>query len=146
MANRLYVGNLPYSSTDESLKEAFLPHGEVVSASVVMDRGTGRSRGFGFVEMASSEAASKATEAMNGFLLDGRPLTVNEARERAGGNGGNGGPRRSFGGGGFGGGGSGDRGGFGGGNDGGGRRDHRDRGDRGDRGGGGRGGGGRGDW
>ena len=139
MANRLYVGNLPYSSTDDSLREAFLPHGEVVSASVVMDRESGRSRGFGFVEMASSEAATRATEAMNGFLLDGRPLTVNEARERANG-GGNGGPRRSFGGGGGGGGfgnGGGGGGGFGGGDD------RGERGGRRDRGGGG---GGRGDW
>lgn len=115
MANRLYVGNLPYSVTDESLREAFSPHGEVVSASVVMDRATGRSRGFGFVEMSTSEAAEKATQAMNGALLDGRPLTVNEARERAPRAGG--GPRGGFGGdrGGFGG----DRGGFRGGNGGG---------------------------
>src|SRR5688500_13955637 len=61
VGNRLYVGNLPYSSTDESLREAFSPHGEVTSASVVLDRVTGRSRGFGFVEMATSEAAEKAT-------------------------------------------------------------------------------------
>lgn len=133
VANRLYVGNLPYSVTDESLREAFSPHGEVVSASVVMDRATGRSRGFGFVEMATSEAAEKATQAMNGALLDGRPLTVNEARERAPRAGG--GPRGGFGGdrGGFGG----DRGGFRGGNGGG---------YGGDRGGGGYGGGDRGGW
>ena len=154
VGNRLYVGNLPYSSTDESLREAFAPHGEVVSSSVVMDRATGRSRGFGFVEMATPEAAQKATEAMNGFMLDGRPLTVNEARERAAGGGGGGGGRRFGGGGGFGGdggdrggfgGGGGDRGGFGGGGGdrGGGGGRGRDRGDRGDRGGGG-GGGGRG--
>ncbi len=105
MANRLYVGNLPYSTTDDSLREAFSAHGEVVSSSVVLDRATGRSRGFGFIEMATPEQAQKATEAMNGFMLDGRPLTVNEARERA-----PGGPRRGgFGGGG--GGGFGDRGG-----------------------------------
>ncbi len=159
MGNRLYVGNLPYSTTDDSLREAFAAHGEVVSASVVIDRETGRSRGFGFVEMATAEAAQAATNALNGQLLDGRPLTVNEARERAGGGGGGG---RRFGGGGGGGwgGGGGGGGGFGGhdrsgavngggdrggggygygdrGGRGGGRRD-RDRGER-DGGGGGRG-------
>jgi RNA recognition motif-containing protein len=157
VGNRLYVGNLPYSTTDDSLREAFAAHGEVVSASVVIDRETGRSRGFGFVEMATAEAAQAATNALNGQLLDGRPLTVNEARERAGGGGG-----RRFGGGGGGGwgGGGGGGGGFGGhdrsgavngggdrggggygygdrGGRGGGRRD-RDRGER-DGGGGGRG-------
>ncbi len=131
MANRLYVGNLPYSSTDQSLRELFLPHGEVVSASVVVDRGTGRSRGFGFVEMASAAAAAKATEAMNGFLLDGRPLTVNEAQQRTAG-GSRGGPRRTFDGAGtFGAGAAGGRG-FNGDTGGGGKR--------------GRNGGGRGDW
>ena len=166
MGNRLYVGNLPYSVTDDSLRSAFAPHGDVVAASVVMDRATGRSRGFGFVEMATSEAAEKATQAMNGALLAGRPLTVNEARERAPrGAGGPGGPRGGFGGdrGGFRGG---DRGGFGGdrgggfgdrgGNAGGwggeagaargsDRRRDRDRSDREDGGRGGRGGG-RGNW
>lgn len=97
MANRLYVGNLPYNLSEEQLKAAFAPHGDVVMASVVMDRATGRSRGFGFVEMATPDAAAKATQAMNGALLEGRPLTVNEARERAprgpGGPGGPGGPR-----------------------------------------------------
>ena len=83
MGNRLYVGNLPYTITDDQLKEAFAPHGEVTSASVVMDRATGRSRGFGFVEMSTAEQATKATEQMNGALFEGRPLTVNEARERA---------------------------------------------------------------
>jgi RNA recognition motif-containing protein len=166
VANRLYVGNLPYSVTDESLREAFAPHGEVVSASVVMDRATGRSRGFGFVEMSTSEQAEKATQAMNGALLEGRPLTVNEARERAprtgGPRGGFGGDRGGYGGdrggfrsdrgppGGGGGGGWGDRGGDRGGWDGGGgrgsdRRRERDRSDRED--GGGRGGrGGRDRW
>ena len=154
MGNRLYVGNLPYNLSEEQLRAAFAPHGDVVSASVVMDRATGRSRGFGFVEMATADAAAKATQAMNGALLEGRPLTVNEARERAprgpggprsfdrGDRGGYGGDRGGFGGdrgGGFGG----DRGGdFGG--DRGRRRDRdrdRDRSDRDDRGGGGRGGG-----
>lgn len=156
MGNRLYVGNLPYSSTDDSLREAFAAWGEVTSASVVIDRDTGRSRGFGFVEMATAEAAQAATQGLNGTLLDGRPLTINEARERAGGGGGGGGGRRFGGGGGFGGGGfdrgnahdrsgaaggGGDRSGAGygygdrGGRGGGGRRDRGD-------GGGGRGGGG----
>ncbi len=157
MGNRLYVGNLPFSTTDASLKDAFAAHGEVLSASVVIDRDTGRSRGFGFVEMATAEAAQAATNALNGSLLDGRPLTVNEARERgggAGGGGGGGGGRRFGGGGGgyaggYGGhdrsgavGGGGDRsgGGYGYGDRGGrgGRRD-RDRGDRDGGGGGGRG-------
>ena len=135
VANRLYVGNIPYNLSEEQLRAAFAPHGDVVSASVVMDRATGRSRGFGFVEMATPDAAAKATQAMNGALLEGRPLTVNDARERAPrGPGGprsfdRGGDRGGFGGdrgGGFGGdrgpprGGDGDRGGFRGG-DGGGR-------------------------
>ena len=102
MGNRLYVGNLPYSATDDSLREAFAAHGEVVSASVVIDRETGRSRGFGFVEMSTAEAAQAATTALHGALLDGRPLTVNEARDRGPGGGGGG---RRFGGGGGGGGG-----------------------------------------
>lgn len=152
MANRLYVGNLPYNLSEEQLRAAFAPHGDVVSASVVMDRATGRSRGFGFVEMATADAAAKATQAMNGALLEGRPLTVNEARERA--PRGPGGPRsfdRGDRGGGFGGdrggGFGGDRGGGFGGDAGGerGRRRDRDRDrsdrDRDDRGGGGRGGG-----
>ena len=108
MGNRLYIGNLPYNLSEEQLRAAFAPHGDVVTASVVMDRATGRSRGFGFVEMATAEAAAKATQAMNGALLEGRPLTVNEARERAPrGAGGPGGPRSFDRGGG-------DRGGFGG--------------------------------
>ena len=93
MANRLYVGNLSYQMTEVHLREAFAPHGQVTSASVVMDRETGKSRGFGFVEMATPEQALKATEAMNGALLEGRPLTVNEARERAPRPGGPGSPR-----------------------------------------------------
>ena len=165
MANRLYVGNLPYSTGDEQLREAFSAHGEVVSASVVMDRATSRSRGFGFVEMATAEQAEKATQAMNGAMLDGRAITVNEARERAPrprgsfGGGGGGGFGGGFGGdrgggfggdrgGGFGGGDrgggfGGDRGGGGGGGFGGDRGGRRER-DRSDRGGGGGGGGGRG--
>jgi RNA recognition motif-containing protein len=152
VGNRLYVGNLPFSTTDESLREAFAPHGEVTSASVVIDRETGRSRGFGFVEMSTSESAQSATQALNGTMMDGRPLTVNEARERAsgGGGGGGGGGGRRFGGGGggggggYGGGGYGDRGGGGGfgerGGGGGGRGGRRDRDGGGEGGGGGRGG------
>src|SRR5687768_15884107 len=111
MGNRLYVGNLSYHTTDERLRETFGQFGEVTSAELVLDRMTGQSRGFGFVEMASAADAGRAVEAMNGADLDGRPLVVNEARERSGGGGGGGGGGRSFGGGGGGGG----RGGFGGG-------------------------------
>ena len=146
---RIYVGNLPYSTTDEELAEMFAQFGEIQSASVVMDRETGRSRGFGFVEM-EEEDGRKAIENLHGTPMNGRPLTVNEARPRAnaggGGGGGFGGGRggRGFGGGGGGGGGrggygGGDRGGYGGG-------DRGDRGDRGGRDGGERRGGGRGGW
>ena len=97
MGARLYVGNLSYSTTDESLRAAFSAHGEVVSANVMVDRETGRSRGFGFVELSSDTEARAAIEAMNGSMLDGRALTVNEARERTprggGGGGGGGGGR-----------------------------------------------------
>jgi len=95
MGARLYVGNLSYSTTDDSLREAFSAHGEVVSASVMVDRETGRSRGFGFVELSSDAEARTAIDAMNGSMLDGRALTVNEARERTqrGGGGGGGGGR-----------------------------------------------------
>ncbi|QQG42443.1 MAG: RNA-binding protein [Candidatus Giovannonibacteria bacterium] len=80
MAKKLYVGSLSYNTTDESMKQAFEQAGSVTSASVVMDRMTGRSRGFGFVEMASDEEAEKAIEMWNGKELDGRRVTVNEAR------------------------------------------------------------------
>jgi cold-inducible RNA-binding protein len=84
---KIFVGNLSYRVTDEELEAAFAPYGEVVSAQVVMDRETGRSRGFGFVEMASDSEADAAIRAMNGKDLGGRPLTVNEARPKtAGGN------------------------------------------------------------
>lgn len=83
MSNRLYVGNLSYSTTDDVLRAAFEQYGEVVNATVVLDRMTGRSRGFGFVEMANDSEATQATEAMNGAMLDGRALVVNEARERS---------------------------------------------------------------
>jgi RNA recognition motif-containing protein len=120
MGNKLYVGNLAYSVRDESLQAAFGQFGTVTSAKVMMDRETGRSKGFGFVEMGSDAEAQAAINGMNGQALDGRPLVVNEARpreERPGGFGGGGG--RS-GGGGYGGGGGGYGGGGGGGRSGGG--------------------------
>jgi len=128
MTVRLYVGNLSYSTMEHQLRDAFAAHGEVVSASVVIDRMSGQSRGFGFVEYSSEEEANRAIEAMDGFMLDGRPLRVNPARERQGGGGGGGG--RGGGGGGYGGGGGGGgRGGGGRGGGGGGRggRGPRDR-------------------
>ena len=89
MSKKLYVGNLAFSTTDEGLREAFAKHGTVESVSVITDRETGRSRGFGFVEMDDS-GADAALQAMNGTDLDGRTLRVNEAyeRERGGGGGG----------------------------------------------------------
>ena len=119
MGNRLFVGNLSFNTTEESLMAAFKEFGEVVEARLMTERETGRSRGFAFVEMATAEAATKAIEEMNGAVLDGRPLRVNEAEarpERGGGGGG------GFRGGGGGGGRGGDRGG-GRGGDRGGRRD-----------------------
>jgi RNA recognition motif-containing protein len=117
MGNKLYVGNLAYSVRDESLQSAFGQFGTVTSAKVMMDRETGRSKGFGFVEMGSDAEAQAAINGMNGQALDGRPLVVNEARpreERPGGFGGGGGGR-SGGGGGYGGGAGGGGGGYGGG-------------------------------
>ncbi|WP_431260003.1 RNA recognition motif domain-containing protein [Roseateles chitinivorans] len=107
MGNKLYVGNLAYSVRDESLQEAFAPFGTVISAKVMMDRETGRSKGFGFVEMSTDDEAQAAINGMNGQALDGRAIVVNVARpreDRPGGGGGFGGGGRS-GGGGFGGGG-----------------------------------------
>ncbi|MBT9554162.1 MULTISPECIES: RNA recognition motif domain-containing protein [unclassified Hydrogenophaga] len=110
MGNKLYVGNLPYTVRDEDLQQAFSAYGSVNSAKVMMERDTGRSKGFGFVEMGSDAEALAAVEGMNGQSLGGRSLVVNEARPmearppRTGG-GGFGGPRG--GGGGFGGGGEG---------------------------------------
>ena len=106
MGNKLYVGNLAYSVRDESLQETFSQFGSVTSAKVMMDRETGRSKGFGFVEMSSPAEAQAAMNAMNGQPLEGRAIVVNEARpreERPGGFGGGGGGRS--GGGGYGGGG-----------------------------------------
>lgn len=113
MAAKLYVGGIPYTSTEDSLREAFEQAGQVVSASIIMDRMTGRSRGFGFVEMADEAGANAAIERWDGKEFEGRMLSVSLARpqgERP--------PREGgFGGGGRGGGYGGGRGGFGGGND-----------------------------
>lgn len=79
----IYVGNLPYNSTDEELRQTFAPYGEVTSASVIADKFTGRSRGFGFVEMPNDEEAKAAIEALNGKDVDGRQLRVNEARPKS---------------------------------------------------------------
>ncbi len=138
MGNKLYVGNLAYSVRDDSLLQAFAQFGTVQSAKVMMDRDTGRSKGFGFVEMGTDAEAQAAVNGMNGQPLEGRAIVVNEARPReqrpggfgggaggggAGGGGGygGGGGGRSGGGGGYGGGGSGGGGGYGGGGGGGGR-------------------------
>ncbi len=95
MNKKLYVGGLPYSVTEDKLQEIFSAHGTVESARVITDRFTGRSRGFGFVEMSSDEEAQTAIDSLNGSDLDGRSLTVNEARpqENRGGGGGGGGDR-----------------------------------------------------
>ena len=119
---KLYVGNLPFSTTEAELRSLFEPFGEVTSASIVMDRETGRPRGFGFVEMSQADAA-RAIQSLNGYSMGGRPLRVNEAqdRPRTGGPGGGGGGGYR-GGGGSGGGYRGGGGGGGGGGDGGGYR------------------------
>jgi len=136
MGRKIYVGNLSYNVTSSDLEQLFTAHGQVQSAEVISDRATGRSKGFGFVEMGSDEEAQAAITALNGTEHDGRNLTVNEAKPKedrprggggGGGYGGGGGGGRSGGGGyGGGGGGGGSRGGFGGGGGGG-------RGDRGGR-------------
>lgn len=100
MSSKLYVGGLPYSVTDGRLEEIFAEHGSVQSARVISDKFTGRSRGFGFVEMASSEEAQKAMEALNGTQLEGRTLVVNEAKPQERRPGGGGDQRRAGGGGG----------------------------------------------
>jgi RNA recognition motif-containing protein len=118
VGNKLYVGNLAYSVRDDSLLQAFSQFGTVTSAKVMMDRETGRSKGFGFVEMGSDPEAQAAINGMNGQPIDGRAVVVNEARpreERPGGFGGGGGGGRTGGGGGYGGGGGGGYGGGGGG-------------------------------
>ena len=97
MSKKLYVGGLPYAITDERLEDVFAEHGTVESARVITDRDTGRSRGFGFVEMETQEEAQSAISALDGTDLEGRTLTVNEARpreNRSGGFGGGGGGGR----------------------------------------------------
>jgi len=126
MSTKLFVGNLSYNVTENDLQDLFAQHGAVTEVNLMLDRMSGRSRGFAFVTMSSKEDADKATEALNGQPLDGRNLTVNEARPRpeGGGGGGGGGGGRGFGGGGGGGGrgygGGGGGGGYGGGRGGGG--------------------------
>ena len=121
MGNKLYVGNLPYSVRDEDLQQSFGQFGSVTSAKVMMERDTGRSKGFGFVEMGNDAEAQAAITGMNGQPLGGRSVVVNEARPmearppRTGGGGGYGGGGSGGGGGGYGGGGSGGGGGYGGG-------------------------------
>ncbi len=95
MGRKLYVGNLPYSATEETLRETFSKCGDVDSATMITDRDTGQSKGFGFVEMSRDSEAQKAIQELNGSTLDGREIKVNEAKPKA--------PRR--GGGGYGGGG-----------------------------------------
>jgi RNA recognition motif-containing protein len=122
MAKNIYVGNLPWGATADDLLQLFQEHGQVTRAQVITDRETGRSRGFGFVEMQDDAEAQKAIEALNGSPYQGRPLTVNEARPRED-RGGGGGGGRGYGGGGGGRGYGGGGGGYGGGGYGGGGRD-----------------------
>lgn len=106
MGKKLYVGNLPFSMTDESLGQLFAQAGTVESARIITDRDSGRSKGFGFVEMSSDQEAADAITKLNGSDCEGRPMTVSEARPqepRGFGGGGGGGGRRGFGGGGGGG-------------------------------------------
>lgn len=127
MAKKLYVGNLSYSTSDSDLQQLFEQYGTVVSAQIIMDRESGRSKGFGFVEMENDGEAQAAIDGLNQQDVGGRPLTVNEARpreDRGGGGGRSGGGRGGYGGGGGGGygggrsgGGGGGRGGYGGGRD-----------------------------
>ncbi|MBM3314968.1 RNA-binding protein [candidate division WOR-3 bacterium] len=97
MSQRIFVGNLPFSATEAQLTELFGKHGEVASAAIVKDRMTDRSRGFGFVEMTTAEAATAAIAALAGYNMDGRPLTVNVAKPRAESDRSNGGRRRDSG-------------------------------------------------
>ena len=100
MNTKLFVGNLSFETTENDLQDMFAPHGTVIEVNLMMDRFSGRSRGFAFVTMESKEAADAATQALNGKSINGRALTVNEARPREerprtfGGGGGGGGPRR----------------------------------------------------
>ncbi|NLF17261.1 MAG: RNA-binding protein [Lentisphaerae bacterium] len=103
MGKKLYVGNLSYDTSSDELQQLFAAHGSVTSAEVIIDRSTGRSKGFGFVEMSSDDEAQAAINALNGREQNGRPLTVNEARpreDRPRGGGGGGGFGGGFGGGG----------------------------------------------
>jgi RNA recognition motif-containing protein len=102
MGRKLYVGNLPYSATEASLREAFSASGTVETVSLITDRDTGQSKGFGFVEMSTDAEAQAATQALNGTSLDGRQIKVSEAKPKTSGGGGGGGGRRDGGGGGYG--------------------------------------------
>jgi RNA recognition motif-containing protein len=104
MSNKLFVGNLSFDTTENDLQDAFAAHGTVVEANLMMDRATGRPRGFGFVTMSTAEEAQKAIEALNGKSVGGRALTVNVAKPREERPAGGGGGRREYGGGGGGGG------------------------------------------
>ncbi|MBS1958296.1 MAG: RNA-binding protein [Bdellovibrionales bacterium] len=103
MGKRIFVGNLPFSATDQVLNDTFAQYGAVESAKIIMDRNTGRSKGFGFVEMADDAGAAAAIEKLNGAEYEGRTITVSEAREMQPREGGGGGGRRPYGGGGGGG-------------------------------------------
>ena len=120
MGKKLYVGNLSYGVSNSDLEQQFGAHGTVQSAQIIIDRDTGRSKGFGFVEMGSDQEAQAAISALNGKEMDGRAITVNEARPQTGGGGGGGFGGGGGGGGKRGGGGGGGRGGYGGGGGGGG--------------------------
>src|SRR4051794_13076701 len=100
MSNKLFVGNLSFNTTENDLNDAFAAFGTVTETNLMMDRETGRPRGFGFITMSSAEEAQKAIEALNGKDMDGRALTVNVAKPREERSGGGGGGRREYGGGG----------------------------------------------
>jgi RNA recognition motif-containing protein len=126
--NRLFVGNLSFNTTEDDVRSAFQGFGEILEVKLVMDRDTGRSRGFAFVSMATDADAQRAIQEMNGQMLAGRPLRVNEAEQKQSRPGGGGGGYGGGGGGGYGGGGGGGR--DGGGRDGGGGRGGRGGGNR----------------
>jgi cold-inducible RNA-binding protein len=100
MSNKLFVGNLSFNTTENDLQDAFAAHGTVIETNLMMDRETGRPRGFGFITMSSAEEAQKAIDGLNGKSIDGRALTVNIAKPREERTGGGGGGRREYGGGG----------------------------------------------
>ena|SRR6266508_1028089 len=99
MSTKLFVGNLSFNTTENDLQDAFAAHGTVIETNLMMDRATGRPRGFGFITMSSPEEAQKAIDALNGKSIDGRALTVNVAKPREERTGGGGGGRREYGGG-----------------------------------------------